>query len=287
MNKRKRYTLQLHDRNLDLGMKSCIMGILNLTADSFYDGGRFHSLPAAVQRAHQMVAEGADIIDIGAESTRPGSTSISPEEEIRQLTPIVKCLREEIPVPLSIDTYKARVAEVMLDLGVHLINDISGLHFDPHMAGIIAQYKSPVVLMHIQGTPKDMQKNPHYHNLIQEIKDYLQHGIDQGLQAGIPEHQIIIDPGIGFGKTVAHNLEIIQRLSEFQTMDKPILLGPSRKSFIGKVLDLPVTERLEGTAAATVVGLVNGAHIIRVHDVEAMVRVARMTDAILNPQAYH
>jgi len=282
--KRKIYTLRLHDRSMHLGIKTHIMGILNLSPDSFYDGEQFTDLPQVVQKAHQMVKEGADIIDIGAESTRPGSTPVPAEEQIRRLVPVVKRLRKEVPVPLSIDTYKAQVAKTVLDLGIHIINDISGLHFDSQMATVLACYKAPVILMHIQGTPREMQKNPQYRHLIPEITRYLQKGINKALEAGISEDQLIIDPGIGFGKTLTHNLEIIQRLTEFQSLDKPILLGPSRKSFIGNVLDLPAAERLEGTAAAVAIGITAGAHIMRVHDVKAMVRVARMADAILNPQ---
>lgn len=284
MSKRKKYTLRLPDRIIDLGKKTCLMGILNLSPDSFYDGGQFSNLSQVVQRAHQMVAEGVDIIDIGAESTRPGSMPVPAAEEIQRLVPVVKRLREEVPVPISIDTYKAQTARAVLDLGIHMINDISGLHFDSQMAQCIAEYKAPVILMHIQGTPRDMQKNPFYRHLIPEIMDYLQEGINKAREAGIPEDKIIIDPGIGFGKTLAHNLDIIHRLTEFQSLDKPILLGPSRKSFIGKVLDLPAAERLEGTAAAVAIGIMNGAHIVRIHDVKAMLRVARIADAILNPQ---
>ncbi|MEW6380981.1 MAG: dihydropteroate synthase [bacterium] len=284
MEKRKEYSLVLHDRTIRLGSRTCIMGILNVTPDSFSDGGQFLGRDQAIRRAGQMVEEGADIIDIGAESTRPGSMPISAEEEIARLKPLISHLRKEIPVPLSIDTYKAAVAQAMLDEGVHLINDISGLRFDPQMAAVVGRFKAAVVLMHIQGTPRDMQKNPFYQHLIPEIADYLHQSIETALEAGILSEQIIVDPGIGFGKTLLHNLEIIQRLGEFRSLDKPVLLGPSRKSFIGKVLDLPVEDRIEGTAAAVAAGIMNGAHLVRVHDVKAMVRVARMMDAILEPQ---
>ncbi|MCL6584501.1 MAG: dihydropteroate synthase [bacterium] len=284
MEKRKEYSLLLHDRTIRLGARTCIMGILNVTPDSFSDGGKFLDPDMAIRRACQMVEEGADIIDLGAESTRPGSLPISAEEEIRRLAPIVSCLRKEIKIPLSIDTYKAAVAQAMLDEGAHLINDISGLRFDPQMAETVARFKAAVVLMHIQGTPRDMQQNPHYQHLIPEITDYLRGSIDLALRAGILPEQIIVDPGLGFGKTLSHNLEIIRRLDEFRCLDKPILIGPSRKSFIGKVLDLPVDERLEGTAAAVAAAIMMGAHLVRVHDVKAMVRVARIMDAILDPQ---
>ncbi len=262
------------------------MGILNITPDSFYDGGKCLQVSEAIQKARQMGAEGVDIIDIGAESTRPGAVPISEDEEIKKLVPIIKQIRKEISLPVSVDTYKARVAEKVLDLGVHLINDISGLHFDPRMAEVIAEYKSGVILMHIQGTPRDMQKNPSYQRLIPEIKDYLEEGIKKAQGAGISLDQIIIDPGIGFGKTLVHNLQIIQGLLEFESLDRPILLGPSRKSFIGKVLDLPVEERLEGTLAACVVGIMKGAHMVRVHDVKAAVRACKVADAIFRPQQF-
>jgi dihydropteroate synthase len=284
MEKRRQYALLLHDRTIHLGARTCIMGILNLTLDSFSDGGKYFGLDQAIQRSHQMVEEGVDIIDIGAESTRPGSVPVSAGEEIRRLLPLVSRLRKEITVPLSIDTYKAQVAEAVLDQGVHLINDISGLRFDPHMPDVVAKYNAAVVLMHIQGTPRDMQKNPHYQHLIPEISDYLRQSIGMALEAGILPERIVVDPGIGFGKNLLHNLEIIQKLNEFQPLDKPILFGPSRKAFIGKILDLPVEDRLEGTAAAVACGIMNGCHLVRVHDVRAMVRVASMVDAILDPQ---
>lgn len=284
MEKRKSYTLPLYDRSIELGTKTCVVGILNITPDSFSDGGKFFDLDLAVQQAHKMVEEKVDIIDIGAESTRPGSMPVSADEEIKRLVPLIEQLRKETgvrDVPVSIDTYKAEVAEALLDRGAHLINDISGLRFDSRMAGVVARYNAAVILMHIKGTPRDMQKKPCYQQLIPEIIDYWQESIHQALEAGISPDRIIVDPGIGFGKTLLHNLEIIRRLGEFQPLDKPIMLGPSRKSFIGQVLDLPVGDRLEGTAAVVAAGIMNGAHLVRVHDVQAMVRVARMVDAVL------
>ena len=285
MEKREKYTLLLHDRAIQLGARTCIMGILNVTPDSFSDGGKYFDPDQAIRRACQMAEEGADIIDIGAESTRPGSVPVPAEEEIRRILPLVEHLRREVSVPLSIDTYKAQVAEALLDRGVHLINDISGLRFDPAMAGVVARYNAAVALMHIQGTPRDMQKNPSYQHLLPEITAYLRQSIDLAVAAGIRPERIMVDPGLGFGKTLLHNLEIIQKLDEFQSLDKPILFGPSRKSFIGKILDLPVEDRLEGTAAVVAAGIMHGAHLVRVHDVRAMVRVARMVDAIMDPLA--
>ncbi len=228
-----------------------------------------------------MVLEGADIIDIGGESTRPGADPVSIKEETKRVVPVIKALLKKVKVPISIDTCKANVADEAIAAGASIINDISGLRFDKGMAGVAARHKVPVVIMHIQGTPGNMQKKPVYKALIPEIMDYLREGIDIALKAGVPDDMIIIDPGIGFGKTVAHNLEIIKRLDEFKGFEKPILLGPSRKSFIGKLLgDLPVTERLEGTAAAIAIGISKGANIIRAHDIKEMSRVAKIADEI-------
>ena len=257
------------------------MGILNITPDSFSDGGVFLSKDKAVDHALRMQDEGADIIDIGGESTRPGSGSIAVDEETERVVPVIKALSKKVKVPISIDTYKSGVAEAAIRAGASVVNDISGLRFDSKMAGIVARHKVPVVIMHIKGTPRHMQKNPVYKSLIPEIMDYLTESIMIARNAGIADDKIMLDPGIGFGKTVDHNLEIIRRLNEFTGFEKPILLGPSRKSFIGKLLDdLPVTERLEGTAAAIAIGIFNGANIIRVHDVKAMYRVAKIADSI-------
>lgn len=267
--------------NFDFSKRTYIMGILNITPDSFSDGGLFYTKDTAVDHALKMYDEGADIIDIGGESTRPGAESVSLEEEMKRVIPVIEELAKKLPIPLSIDTYKSRIAQAALSAGASLVNDISGLKFDPEMSAVVAGYKVPVVIMHIKGTPKNMQKNPSYTALIPEIMDYLRGGLKIARDAGIAEDNIIIDPGIGFGKTVEHNLEIIKRLDEFRGFEKPILIGPSRKSFIGKILnDLPVTERLEGTAAAAAIGILNGANIIRVHDITAMVRVARVADKI-------
>lgn len=267
--------------SFDFSKRTCIMGILNVTPDSFSDGGLFFNEESAVRQALRMQEEGADIIDIGGESTRPGAEKISVKEEIRRVLPVIEALAKKVRVPISIDTYKAPVAEAAVSAGASLINDISGLRFDPKMARVAARHKVPVVLMHIKGTPEDMQKAPAYRALVPEIIESLRESIAIAKDAGIPDNMIIIDPGIGFGKTVGHNLEIIRRLNEFEGLEKPILLGPSRKSFIGTILGgLPATERLEGTAAAVAVGIFNGANIIRVHDVKAMLRVARIADAL-------
>ncbi|MEW6214501.1 MAG: dihydropteroate synthase [Nitrospirota bacterium] len=266
---------------LDLFKKTYIMGILNVTPDSFSDGGLHFDKSAAIERAYRMVEEGADIIDIGGESTRPGSEPVTVEEELRRTIPVIKVLARKIEIPISIDTYKSEIAKRALDTGASMVNDISGLRFDSKMPEIVSEYKVPVVIMHIKGKPKDMQQNPVYEALIPEIMDYLRVSIRLAMRTGISENKIIIDPGIGFGKTFDQNLEIINNLREFTFLEKPILIGPSRKAFIGKILgDVPVTERLEGTAAAVAVSIMNGANIIRVHDVREMVRVTKVVDAI-------
>jgi dihydropteroate synthase len=266
---------------LDFSEKTYIMGILNVTPDSFSDGGLYLDRDKAVTRALRMEDEGADIIDVGGESTRPGSEAVPVDEEIKRVVPVIEEVAKRVKVPISIDTYKSRVAELAIQAGASIVNDISGLRFDRRMPDVVARHGVAVVIMHIKGTPKDMQQNPTYTALIPEIIEYLRGGIMIARRAGVAEERIIIDPGIGFGKTVEHNLEIIRRLDEFTGLEKPILIGPSRKSFIGTTLGgLPVTERLEGTAAAVAIGIFNGANIVRVHDVREMARVARMADAI-------
>jgi dihydropteroate synthase len=267
--------------NFDFSLKTYVMGVLNVTPDSFSDGGLYLSKNRAVEHALKMQDEDADIIDIGGESTRPGAERVSAKEEIKRVVPVIEKLVKKIKIPISIDTYKSAVAKAALSAGASIVNDISGLRFDTKMPEVVARYQVPVVIMHIKGTPKNMQKDPAYKALIPEIMDYLRGGIEIAQRAGVAKDKIIIDPGIGFGKTVEHNLEIIKYLNEFTGFEKPILLGPSRKSFIGKTLgDLTVTERFEGTAAAIAIGIFNGANIVRVHDVKAMVRVAKIADGI-------
>jgi len=267
--------------SLDFSDKTGIMGILNVTPDSFSDAGLFFDESAAVKRAFQIVEEGADIIDIGGESTRPGSEPLPLEEELRRTIPVIATLAKEISVPISIDTYKAAVAKRALDAGASLVNDISGLRFDPEMPAVVSEYKVPVVIMHIKGSPKNMQKNPVYEALIPEVLDYLREGIATAERAGVSQDRIVIDPGIGFGKTFEQNLEIIQNLNIFTLLEKPVLIGPSRKAFIGKILgDAAPGERLEGTAAALAIAIMNGANIVRVHDVKEMRKVAKVADAV-------
>jgi len=274
-----KFTWKNHSFNFS--QKTYVIGILNVTPDSFSDGGLFLNEQSAVEQALRMVKEGADIIDIGGESTRPGANPVSVKEEIKRVVPVITALVKKVKVPISIDTCKANVADEAVSAGASIVNDISGLRFDKRMAGVAAQHKVPVVIMHIQGTPGNMQKKPVYKALIPEIMDYIREGIDIALKAGVPDDMIIIDPGIGFGKTIEHNLEIINRLDEFKGFEKPILIGPSRKSFIGKLLgNMPVKDRLEGTAASIAVGISKGANIIRVHDIKEMSRVAKIADAI-------
>ncbi len=278
------YRLDCRGKTLELGARTCIMGILNVTPDSFSDGGRYLALEAAVAHAEAMAEAGADLIDIGGESTRPtgpygeGAQGISSEEEIRRTVPVVRRLAARIDRPISIDTTKAEVAERALDAGASIVNDISALRFDPEMPGTVARAGVPVVLMHMQGTPRTMQQNPTYHNLIGEIGTFLARRRDAACAAGIAPGQILVDPGIGFGKRHRHNFEILARLDEFHTLGCPLLVGPSRKQFLGVPPDVPPEERLEGTLAALAFCVAGGAHIVRVHDVEAAVRAVRVAE---------
>ena len=256
------------------------MGVLNVTPDSFSEGGRYFEIDSAIAHAKTMVKEGADIIDIGGESSRPGALSISADEELARILPVVEALVSEIPVPISIDTYKAHVAHRALQSGAHIVNDITALNGDSAMASVVSEMHAGLVLMHMKGNPQTMQHSPAYQNVISEILLYFQECISEAEKNGIHPDRILIDPGIGFGKTAEHNLEILRRLRDFQSLNKPILIGTSNKSFIGKILNLPVNDRLEGTAATVAWAIAQGADVVRVHDVKAMRRVAQMTDAI-------
>lgn len=263
--------------------KPRIMGILNVTPDSFSDGGTFFDAEKAIAHAKQMVAEGADIIDIGGESTRPFSEPVSIEEEVRRVKPVIEALIGKISVPLSIDSYKPEVVEECLKLGVHMVNDVTGLR-NPAMIKVVAKYKVPVVIMHMLGNPKNMQENPTYTDVVQDIKAFLQDRIAAAEKAGIKD--MLIDPGIGFGKKVWHNLEIIKRLEEFKELGKPILIGPSRKSFIGKISNVEVPERLPGTLAAITACILHGANMVRVHDVKECKKAIEIVEAIQEPRRY-
>lgn len=268
------YVLDCRGKTLCLGERTLVMGILNVTPDSFSDGGRYYDPGQALERAWQMVKEGSDIIDLGGESTRPGHTQVEKDEELKRVMPVLKRLVAEIPVPVSIDTTKLEVAKQALEAGAHILNDQWALRSDPAMAGLAAEYDAAVVLMH-------NQKGNSYRDLIGDIVKYLRESVNTAAEAGIPREKVIVDPGFGFGKTPEQNLELLRRLGELRCLGVPILIGTSRKSMIGKVLDLPVEQRVEGTAATVAVGIMNGADIVRVHDVMEMTRVARMTDAIM------
>jgi len=257
--------------------KTLIMGILNVTPDSFSDGGLFVDIDTAVTHAKKMVSDGADLIDVGGESSRPGSAPLSEKEELDRIFPVVTRLLDEVSVPISIDTYKPLVADACLKAGAHLINDITGLT-DSEMRKVAVKHNVPVVLMHMRGTPKTMQQNPVYQDMIGEIKVFFQERVATARNAGI--QNIIIDPGIGFGKTVEHNLQILKHLGEFKSLGCPILVGPSRKSFIGMITGLSVQERLDGTLAAITVAIMNGANMVRVHDVSECNRAVQVADAI-------
>jgi len=263
------------------------MGIVNLTPDSFSGDGIYQpsfvgcQMPSAIDYVKKMVDDGADIIDIGAESSRPGSPPISIKEELKRLIPVIKILVKKIKVPISVDTCKPEVARQVLDMGAAIINDISGLS-NPQMRKIISKYKAGIIIMHMQGNPRTMQKNPTYLSLFDEIIDYFQRAIASAVAAGVNAEKIIIDPGLGFGKTLQHNLEILKRLREFKVLGRPILTGPSRKSFIGKILHNQPQERIYGTIASCVLAARNGANIVRVHDVKAVKEALLVSDSIIN-----
>jgi dihydropteroate synthase len=274
------YSIRCQKRILPLGKRTLLMGVLNVTPDSFSDGGLFFDKEKAISHALRMVEGGADIIDIGGESTRPGSKPLELEEELRRVIPVIESLAKEVDVPLSIDTYKSTVAQRAIEAGAEIINDISGLHFDPSLAKVAAKNDTPLILMHIRGTPETMQKGVHYDSLFSEILQYLKESIQRAESTGLDPRQIIIDPGIGFGKTAEDNLLIIKNLYEFRILGKPILLGTSRKSFIGKILNTEVGDRLEGTLSSIAIGVLNGAHIIRSHDVLQAKKAIAVADAI-------
>ena len=286
--------LTLHGHTLDWGSRTYVMGILNLTTDSFSGDGMAGADNLGVERALarglRFAQEGADILDVGGESTRPGAQPVSAEQEMAQVVPVVQALARELDLLISVDTYKASVAEAALQAGAHIINDVWGLKVDPALAEVAARHGAPVILMHNRSSwahaeIKDRLGGHYvgipYENLLEDVRGELLESVAIARQAGVPEEQIILDPGIGFGKTVEQNLELLDRLDEIRALGYPVLLGPSRKSFIGYTLNLPPDQRLEGTAAATAVGIARGADIVRVHDVAFMARVARMTDAIV------
>ena len=262
------------------GEETGIMGIINVTPDSFSDGGKYANVEATVMRAKQMVADGADIIDIGGESSRPGAEPITANEECRRVIPVVQALAEQSQIPISVDTYKAKVAHEALSAGACVINDITALHGDPNMCQIVADAQAGVILMHMQGVPATMQKAPTYQNVVTEVHAWLTEVASQAVDRGIDSSRIMIDPGIGFGKTFDHNLEILRHLMQFRGIGYPMLVGVSRKKFIGRILNLPVHQRQEGTAATVAWSIINGANVVRVHDVAKMKQVAQVINTI-------
>lgn len=273
--------MYLMKKAFPLSGRTHIMGILNVTPDSFSDGGVFFEPCKAVARAVEMVDQGADIIDIGGESSRPGSLRISGKEELERLMPVVKELRKSLKVPLSVDTYKSEVAERVLAEGVDYINDITALNGDERMAEVVSSFGAGVILMHMKGTPGTMQQDPSYDDVISEITAYLEDSIVKAEEAGIDPGKIFIDPGIGFGKKLGHNIQILRRLKEFEKLGKPLLVGTSRKSFIGEITGKNTGDRLFGTAASISAAIMNGADMVRVHDIEEMSDVVKITDSII------
>jgi dihydropteroate synthase len=261
--------------------RALIMGIVNVTPDSFADGGRYLHPAAAVRQARALAAEGADLLDVGAESTRPGSPGVPAGEERGRLLPVLERLLDDPPCPVSVDTSKPDVAEAALALGAHMVNDVTGLRDGAELARVCAAHGAGLVVMHMQGTPRTMQADPQYGDLLGEVRGGLETAVATAEAAGMAREALCVDPGIGFGKTVAHNLTLLKRLDAFRPIGRPILVGPSRKSFIGALLDrLPPAERLEGTLAACVMAVTAGAHIVRVHDVAAVRRAVRVAEAI-------
>ncbi len=283
---KEEFSIVYRGRELSL-KKPTVMGILNVTPDSFSDGGKFNRVDAAVKRCEEMLKEGAKIIDVGGESTRPGSEPVPVEEELRRVVPVIEEIRKQLGSDffISVDTYKSRVAEEALKAGADIVNDISGFRFDERMAEVVAEFQCPAVVMHIKGTPKDMQKNPYYEDVMGEILDYFQEVFEKAKEKGVDREQLIVDPGIGFGKRLVDNLCILKKLKELKVLGRPILIGASRKSFIGKITGVEVPEkRLAGSISAAVVGAMNGAKIVRVHDVKETVEALELLSAIEEAQ---
>ncbi len=278
--RREEFVLRWNNHSLNLGKRTLIMGVLNVTPDSFSDGGLFFKKDRAIEQGLAMAREGADIIDIGGESTRPYAETLSHDEELARVIPVIEALSKEINLIISIDTTKAPVAGRALSAGACMINDISALRFDPEMASVAAEAGVPIILMHMQGTPGNMQDNPTYNRLIPEIFDFLKDAIDRATRAGIRKDLIVVDPGLGFGKKFHHNLEIINGLHRFSSLGRPVLLGISRKAFIGHILDKTPPERDTGTMASVSAAIMNGAHIVRVHNIKMTLETVKIIDAI-------
>jgi dihydropteroate synthase len=276
--------LQVNGKQHILGHKTWIMGVINVTPDSFSDGGVYFDKKKAIERGLELVTQGADILDVGGESTRPGSDAVSQEEELQRIIPVISELRKKTNVLISVDTTKSAVAEEALDAGADIINDISAFRFDDRMPLIATETGAPVILMHMKGVPKTMQTSPYYEDLFQEIRCFLEERIATAEAYGIKRENIIVDPGIGFGKSLEHNLSIINNLNFLEKLDRPILVGISRKSFIGKILNLPPQDRLEGNIASAVLSVLRGAHILRVHEVEPIKRAITVAEAIIKEE---
>src|SRR5271155_624710 len=288
MKPHKKFRLKLRSRTLVLGERTLIMGILNITPDSFSDGGKFFDVQKAINRAVAMERDGADLLDIGAESTRPGSRSIAAEEELCRLLPVLGALRRLIKIPISIDTQKAEVAEAALEAGAEMINDISGLRHDTRIAEVAAKHGAPLILMHMHGEPSTMQAGPFARDVMKDVTKGLRASLAKARKAGVANSQIILDPGIGFGKSYSQNYELLQKLPQLAKLGYPLLVGTSRKGFLGATLasggkPAPPEERIWGTAATVTASILNGAHIVRVHDVAEMVQVARVADCLAHP----
>lgn len=265
---------------LDMTPRPLVMGILNVTPDSFSDGGRFFETTSAARHGREMRAAGADIIDIGGESTRPGSEPVDAEEEKHRVIPVIEELAHEVDVPISIDTQKSEVAEAALDAGAQIVNDVSALRTDPDLAALVAEREVPLILMHMQGRPRNMQRNPTYEEVVEDICDWLQERIEYAVEQGIDREALVVDPGFGFGKTLQHNLELLRRLHEFHQLGRPVVVGTSRKSMLGMILDRPEDERLHGTLATVATAVLAGCHIVRVHDVQPALDVVEVCEAV-------
>ena len=285
---RKTYRLAWSDRTLELGKRTCIMGVVNVTPDSFSDGGKFFDTEVAIAQGEKLAADGADILDVGGESTRPFSDPVSVDEEIRRVVPVIEQLAQRVSIPISIDTTKAEVARQALEAGAAIINDVAALRFDPGLAALAAEFDTPLILMHMLGEPKSMQVAPRYDNLVEDICSFLEDAVARAVKLGVSRSKIIVDPGIGFGKTVTHNLLLLKHVQAFSSLDLPVLIGASRKAFIRKILrqtqeedirpDLPIVEI--GTQAAVAAAVLYGAHIVRVHDVANTVATVKILDAL-------
>ena len=282
---RSTFRFELRGRELALGTRTFVMGVLNATPDSFSDGGLFSHGERAVACGLRLFEEGADIVDVGGESTRPGGAEVSAEDEIRRVVPVIEGLRRRSDGIVSVDTWKASVARAALDAGADLVNDVSGFRFDPALAPLVAERGVAAVLMHLRGDFGSMHRTPSYRDVMGEILAELRESLAIAARAGVPAERLCVDPGIGFAKDAGHSLEALRRLPELHALGRPIVVGPSRKSFIGKVLELPVGERRFGTAAAVAAAVLAGAHVVRVHDVPEMLQVARVCDAILGSAA--